>query len=170
MLLHLMPVPTLTRSKYPSPLYFDSSLGHSVSAPLQPHSSASPNKVDKDHLLPTSPRGDICRYENGTSSFDSGSSPSVPRTLDMFERDNSTGSSYSTSSDTHTPMANASQSDYASQQHRGLPLNGHTSPAAVATREGGITNRFNSKSPSPTEIHPASSFPHPLSAPHSQEH
>lgn len=162
--------PSLARPKYPPPLYFDSSLGHSVSAPLQPHASTSPNKVDSDRLLP---QGTNCRFQNAAPEpFDSGPSPSeVPRALDMFERHNSSdSSSYSASSDARTATANVSHTDYASQ-HRELPLSGRTSPTQLtSSREDGMTNRFISKSPSPTEIHHASSFPHPLSAPHSQEH
>jgi hypothetical protein len=172
MLPQVMPAPlqnpSLSRAKYPSPLYFDNPLGHSVSAPLPPQNSASPNKVDKDQPSPTSPGGNNHHYEDGGSSHDSGSSSSVPQAQELFARDN--GSSYSTSSDVHTAV-DPLKNDHTAQQQRRLPsLNGRTLPGVVTSREGEITNGYVSKSSSLTEVHSTSSFPHPLSAPHSQEH
>ena len=70
------------------------------------------------------------------------------RAQDIFGRNNSTA----TSSEAYAAMA---QNVFTSQS---------------TSQDSEINNGYISKSPSPTEGHPTSSFPHPLSAPHSQEH
>ena len=141
-------MPALSRPKYPPPLYFDA---------LVPN-SASPNRVDNNRcLIPTSPSDNNCVFEDGGSPFDSSPSSSVPRVHDLFDhRNNNNNFSYSS-------VTYPSQIVYPPPRPCSplLPSNG---PAPVSSRPNGLT----SKSPSPTEIHP--SFPHPLSAPHSQEH
>lgn len=78
--------PSLSRSRYPPPLYFDSNGTHL-------RSPASPNKVDKDRhsLLPA-----------GNTRYEDRPADATARPTDMFDRNNSNNSSTTYSSDAYS--------------------------------------------------------------------
>lgn len=191
MLSHLLSAsvssPSLSRSKYPTPLYFDRNLSI-LDAPSRrsPNNLTSPNKVDVERpAFPSSMdngnplSGDLDLGSPPT--FDSRTALSAPPHQTMFNHDNSTiNSSFSQSSDVLSAETASSKDNHTIHQqlHRPLsPLITHThktttttAPAGASSGEDIFQGRYVSDSPSPIEIHPNSSFPHSLSAPHSQEH
>lgn len=167
-----VPNPALARSRYPAPLYFDNnnSIPNSALSPVQ-NPAASPNMVDKDHhvLSPMTNNG----YHHDVeppSPFESEHTSS--RTNDMFDKNTSNGSSNVYSS---THRSDANHSDFAGPQRALSPVNGHGRSAGTASRDNDeIPGRYVSDSPSPIDNTNSNthtpSFPHPLSAPHSQGH
>ncbi|KAF8892148.1 hypothetical protein BD779DRAFT_94679 [Infundibulicybe gibba] len=139
-----------TRPRLPSTSSCYEDISSLVSSSVSPVQSASPATVDDDHIAsPRSPPGASGNYhyvQRASAAFDSPISPT-----DMYENEPQ-----------NTPYSASYQSGSAVQNY-----NIHS---ATHLRESENQGRsYLPDSPSPTDVHPASSFTQSMSAPHSQE-
>lgn len=135
----------VARPRLASSSSFFAGIAHLVSSRVSPaHSDSPSDTVDDDHISsPHSPPGSSGNYHYDNRGFNSPISPS-----EMY----ASNTSYSTSS----PSYQNAQNNY--------NIN-----SATALRESDPVGSYPSDSPSPVDVHSSSSFPHPLSAPHTQE-